>query len=59
MRGVEGGVSGQLSSSATEFTEISSRKTSSASSSFFFKSALDGWPRYGIGSEKSALRFKY
>lgn len=44
IRGVEGGVSGQLSSSATEFTELSSRKTSSASSSFFFKSALDGWP---------------
>ena len=42
-RGLEGGVSTQLSSSATEFTELSSRKTSSASS-FFYKSPLDGWP---------------
>jgi len=44
LRRVEGGVSGQLSTSATEFTELSSRKTSSASSSFFYKSPLDGWP---------------
>ena len=43
-RGLEGGVTGQLSSSATEFTELSSRKASSASSSFFYKSPLDGWP---------------
>jgi len=41
-RGLEGGVSTQLSSSATEFTELPSRKTSSASS--FFLKSFDGWP---------------
>ena len=35
-------MSSQLSSSATEFTELSSRKTSSASS--FFMKSQDGWP---------------